>query len=243
MVGSDFNLRKFLIYKLIDPFTNEVRYIGVTSRSLRERLWQHVYEAKKQKGKNTYKKNWILSIINKNSKPIIELIEETDFNNYEKREIYWINQYNNLTNTDKGGNGVILNRSLESISKSSDAKKVPVVGINKSKEVFHFDSIKEASLKMKIPENSINYSLENINYSSYGVNFVKKINYYEGLENKIIIRSKKPKYIITLKDKEYSVVDFCALTSLDRHCVLNQCRKYFNSTIIYHNYQITIIKI
>ena len=39
----------YSIYKLIDPITNNVRYIGVTTNSLKNRLYQHKYNSKKLK--------------------------------------------------------------------------------------------------------------------------------------------------------------------------------------------------
>jgi len=38
---------KYTIYKLIDPITNEVRYIGLTFNSLKQRLKSHCSEHEK----------------------------------------------------------------------------------------------------------------------------------------------------------------------------------------------------
>ena len=50
----------FKIYCLKCPFTLEIKYIGVTSQSLKERLYKHIYEAKSiKRNKNDLKSFWI----------------------------------------------------------------------------------------------------------------------------------------------------------------------------------------
>ena len=44
------------IYGLLDPRTNNIRYVGKTSRSLNERLSAHL---RSNQGKNNHKHNWI----------------------------------------------------------------------------------------------------------------------------------------------------------------------------------------
>jgi len=66
--------KKYQIYGLFDPFTGELRYIGQTMAPLWSRLNAHVYCAKNKKANHNY--NWIKSILNKNSRPDIGLIQE-----------------------------------------------------------------------------------------------------------------------------------------------------------------------
>lgn len=96
---------KYTIYKLIDPITNDVRYIGLTFNSLKQRLKSHCSEKSK-----SHKSNWINLLKSKGLKPIIESIEE-NISSYEyccEREIYWIEKYKSegysLTNMATGGN-------------------------------------------------------------------------------------------------------------------------------------------
>lgn len=98
-------MRKVKIYKLIDPITNEVRYIGKTIQKLNERLNLHLHP---HNNDFTHRANWVRSLIKDNSKPIIEIIEECNDENWEEREKFWILEYSktcNLTNYSIGGNG------------------------------------------------------------------------------------------------------------------------------------------
>jgi hypothetical protein len=89
------------IYKLIDPITNEIRYIGKTKNILSKRYNEHMSRAKK--GHNSHVYYWISNLLKDSLKPIIELVEECTENNWEEREKYWISFYPNLTNISKGG--------------------------------------------------------------------------------------------------------------------------------------------
>ena len=90
------------IYSLSDPISNEIRYVGKTITSLSDRLKVHINQSKKTK-KHTHKEAWIKSLLLKNLKPVIGLIEEVNTEIWAEREIYWISYYTNLTNTSIGG--------------------------------------------------------------------------------------------------------------------------------------------
>ena len=96
--------RKVKIYVLKHPDTNEIRYVGKTTRMLCQRLGNHIYNAKKTKH-NRHLSNWILSILKEGKRPIIELIEECDHSVWQEREKYWISYYPNLINATEGGDG------------------------------------------------------------------------------------------------------------------------------------------
>ena len=96
---------KYTIYKLTDPISNEVRYIGLTFNDLKQRLKSHCSERSK-----SHKSNWINQLKSKGLKPSIESIED-DISSYDlvcEREIYWIDKYKSeghpLTNMASGGN-------------------------------------------------------------------------------------------------------------------------------------------
>lgn len=88
------------IYGLIDPITKKVRYVGKTKRKLRTRLRAHINDKPKN---NTYKFNWIQSLIQKGVEPEIFLIETCGENMWVDREKYWIGYFNDLTNLTLGG--------------------------------------------------------------------------------------------------------------------------------------------
>jgi len=109
-----------LIYKLIDPKTNQIRYIGKTKKTLRKRLYEHL--TKRNLTPKTHKNNWIKQLLSEGLKPIIETIEIVTELNWKEREIYHIKKLKSdgikLTNTTDGGDGALgTKQSQESIDK------------------------------------------------------------------------------------------------------------------------------
>lgn len=86
------------IYALCDPNTSEVRYVGKTVLPIERRLLNHLWEAEH---KTTHKANWIRSI----GRPNVVLLEEVVGDDWQSRERYWIQQFDNLTNASEGGEG------------------------------------------------------------------------------------------------------------------------------------------
>jgi len=60
----------------------KVRYVGITKSKIEKRLISHISEARAGRTKNTYKNNWIKSILKVNSKPYIRLL--ASFNTREE---------------------------------------------------------------------------------------------------------------------------------------------------------------
>jgi hypothetical protein len=94
------------IYILIDPRTAEVRYVGQTIYTLKNRLWRHLREATTDESR--HKDRWLRKLFAAGYKPIIWLLETTpDLN---EREQFWIAHYRQagckLTNLTDGGMGV-----------------------------------------------------------------------------------------------------------------------------------------
>jgi hypothetical protein len=92
------------IYILSD-FDNRVRYIG-KSIDPAKRYKKHLYESRQ---KRTHKEKWIYSLLERNQKPLMEIIEDVPMgleNDYEK---YWIEQFRawgfSLVNGTIGGDG------------------------------------------------------------------------------------------------------------------------------------------
>jgi predicted GIY-YIG superfamily endonuclease len=91
------------IYTLSDG--KSIRYIG-KSDNPQDRLKEHI---KKSKNCKTRKDKWILSLLEKNEKPTIEILEEIESENWESSEIYWISQFKtwgfDIVNGTEGGEG------------------------------------------------------------------------------------------------------------------------------------------
>lgn len=120
------------IYKLIDPETNEIRYVG-KSNNPQKRLLAHVRDQS-----NTYKGHWLISLRNRGLKPIMEIVEEVPFEIWAERELYWISYYlehgHPLTNTYFGseGIGIIPPEVRAKLSVAHKGKKVSPEAIAKT---------------------------------------------------------------------------------------------------------------
>ena len=128
----------YKIYALIDNLTNEIRYIGYTSKSLDKRLKSHIYDCNRTK---SHKTNWINSLLSKGFKPIIKQIDETDdINKCLEMEVYHISLYDNLTNSTSGGESSKTYRK-DVLIKMSENRKGKYKGLdhwnygNKNKEL------------------------------------------------------------------------------------------------------------
>jgi len=98
----------YKIYALLEPNTELVRYVGLTRKSLKERLRKHLSEKLRGK-KATYKYNWIQSLKEKNLKPEIILLEDNlTLDEANKKEIIYIKTFKSfgakLVNVSIGGN-------------------------------------------------------------------------------------------------------------------------------------------
>ena len=60
------------IYALLDPKTNEVRYVGKTTKEPKERYNQHLTTSKKRK---TYVNIWVNDLLNDGFKPIMKVLD------------------------------------------------------------------------------------------------------------------------------------------------------------------------
>jgi hypothetical protein len=150
------------IYTLAHPLTNEIRYIGKTKYSLKTRLCKHLITYEKN-----HRANWIRKLQKENLKPIIELLEEVDEDNWKSAEIYWIFQFRTwgfrLLNATEGGETGIISencrkahkakvkgskRKKSSIELTVSALRKPVLQYSKDmKFIFEYISASEAARK------------------------------------------------------------------------------------------------
>lgn len=133
---------RYKIYKLIDPITNEIRYIGRTIQTLENRLKKHLKAEDK-----SHRVNWIKSLTKNNLIPKIELIcETTTFEDCCELEIFYIKKYKKegirLVNMTDGGDGSIgFKHSEETIIKLKESAKKRVQNYN------YITTLKEHGLK------------------------------------------------------------------------------------------------
>jgi hypothetical protein len=168
------------IYKLLHPDTLEIKYIGVTVNKLSQRLSHHMYTARSRRG--TIVSKWIWSLIQEGKKPIIELIETCDYDDWENKEKFYISKYkDNIYNQNEGGHGVVVDRSKTSIQRSADAHKIKVLQLSKEGEVLKcHNSIREASKATKILYTNIGNVLKGRTIHAGGYHWVYESKYIEG---------------------------------------------------------------
>lgn len=96
-----------IIYKLIDPRDNTIKYIGKTRNTLRKRVTDHMSDARR--GQQNHRCNWIRSLLSQGMLPIIDVVEIVSRDKEDEKEKFWISFYKreNLTNGTDGGEGTI----------------------------------------------------------------------------------------------------------------------------------------
>ncbi len=99
-------MSKVYIYGLVDPRTEQIRYVGQT-KDIKRRLRNHLNDAKR--GVKSHKHSWIRKLLVEKVKPKITVIEKCNSRNADEREEYWIVYYREteagLTNQTDGGYG------------------------------------------------------------------------------------------------------------------------------------------
>ena len=114
--------KKVYIYSLSCPKTGYIKYIGKAENPVL-RLRKHIEES--LRGNNTKKCNWIKSLINNNLKPILNIEDCVNENEWIFWEKHYISLYKSfgfdLKNSTNGGDGCIM--SNEIIEKIRNANK------------------------------------------------------------------------------------------------------------------------
>lgn len=146
------------IYKLMNPVTREIRYIGKTIKPLNYRLYHHVYDSYRIKSHNAH---WIQSLIKQELRPIIEEIETVSWHESADREIYWIKYFKelgyNLCNLTDGGEGMMgSKRSKEAIDKTKLGIMKKVYCYDTNFNLIHeFESVRNAAKHLNVHDSAI----------------------------------------------------------------------------------------
>ena len=145
--------KKYVFYTLISTKNIEdVRYVGVTTKTIQQRLSQHKYVASNPKKRSTPVAKWIYSNLCNGYEIITTEIDSCDENEWEEKEVQLISDYKekgfNLLNVDKGGKGVITKdkRNKEGMLRSAEAHEIPIIQLSLSGEYINeYKSIIEAT--------------------------------------------------------------------------------------------------
>lgn len=181
------------IYKLIDPETNDIRYIGQTD-NIKRRYNDHISSSFNENSDcyNTYKARWIRKLKSKDLLPLIEIVEECiDFIQSNIRENYYIEKLTNegykLTNSHSLD---VTEFSIETKKKMSTARKgktlEEIVGLEKSIELkeYYSEKIKlnnpnknsDPLVREKISNTLKEYFKDKENHWAYGLKMTDEHN-------------------------------------------------------------------
>lgn len=149
---------KYYIYTLSHPITNEVRYVGKTI-NIKRRYKQHLYDKR-----GSHKSNWVQSIRKQNLKPILTILEECN-DNWQNREIYWISQFDNLTNFLSGGQN-----SYRPPTSEETKEKIRQANIGKKLSKNHKNNISHKMKKKRISIKGVIYESFSIANKKTGIN-------------------------------------------------------------------------
>lgn len=173
------------VYVLIDPNTLKVRYIGITCQSLRDRLGNHIHDARYRELDNYHKAKWIQSLLSENKRPIIKQIKlcstRIEAEVIESAMILKYKIKHNLVNISEG-NGEFTSKGQYSASEVN-SKKVYVYTYN-GKYYGTYNSHIECSEELNIYVSCIEKCLRGEYKYAKGFQFShKKLDKMESLEN------------------------------------------------------------
>jgi hypothetical protein len=101
--------KTYNIYSLIDPRTNQVRYIGQTERETEKRYKAHLATCRGGTDSNLHKCRWLKQLEKEGYSPVVKVlfkdIPEDKVDNIEIEIIKHYKQFSKLTNITKGGRG------------------------------------------------------------------------------------------------------------------------------------------
>lgn len=139
------------IYALLDPTTDEIRYIGKTCRSLEYRLREHIYDCIRRP-RSSHKVNWISNLISNNKIPKIKLLETIEFEYADTLERHWIekltNENVNLTNCTQGGEFCTFGSKLSEDIREDMSIKAKIRSIGEKNNMFGRKHRQDSKKKM-----------------------------------------------------------------------------------------------
>jgi hypothetical protein len=99
---------EWIIYAIIDPYTQRVRYVGKTQHGMRVRIAQHMHQAMTRK---TGKDKWLYGFIKDGIMPRVRVLESGVGDEWPEAESRWIAHFQALheplLNSTHGGDGVL----------------------------------------------------------------------------------------------------------------------------------------
>lgn len=119
---DDDNSKKYGIYKIINLKTGKV-YIGQTKENFKRRFWFHRWKLRQGSHDNNYlQKSWNKYGEENFAFDIVEILNHTNINDINQKEIYWISYYSELTGVYNIQNGGQPERLVKYVSPESRKK-------------------------------------------------------------------------------------------------------------------------
>lgn len=146
-------------YVLKHPITGDIRYVGITTKELRERLQGHIRDTRNSERKKWHKSCWMISVYRECKMwPNIELVDVFDTLQEAKRfEVNYIAEFKEkykLTNDTAGGDYVAYKaHTREAILKRTTIQRIKQYNIYG--ELLHeYDMIEDAVKSLKLSSGS-----------------------------------------------------------------------------------------
>ncbi len=208
--------KKYYLYTLSNPHTNEIRYVGKTN-NIERRYKEHINDTLV-----TYKQRWIQKLLKSGLHPKIEVLEVfTCENTCFMFEEYWIEQFKywnfSLTNSTKGGRGGFSSKfggedNYNAVFSNKEALKVKSLLLNTGL------SIEEIAFEMKTKPHNINNLKTGITYSKItgftkGKIWTRKASIEkrtQALKDKGVYERASKKVLVIDSNLVYSSVSECA---------------------------------
>lgn len=187
-------MHKVVNFYTIEDSNGNIRYIGETVETVKQRSYKHLHCARNSKKRTAPIHKWIYSLIQKGQMPIFKLLDTCDYNIWQDVEKMYISLLKswgfNLLNVQEGGRVKITKEMKVSGNiRSANAHKKKIYQLdNNLIKVDQFNSIKEASLKLGFKSvSSISNCLRGRSPMAGGYYWCYKKDYPENIKIKIKI--------------------------------------------------------
>jgi group I intron endonuclease len=160
-------MENIFIYVLIDPSSNQIRYVGKTT-DIKRRLRRHINERFIH---DSHKDRWVRKLLENNLRPEIEIVDEVSKTDWVFWEKFYISYFKfigcNLTNGTKGGDEPPSTKgrkhTLESRLKMSNTKRgkpIPWLNNGEKRTKKHIENLSKSCKGRISPNKGKKYSDE-----------------------------------------------------------------------------------
>lgn len=202
--------QKKWIYLLKDPRDDSKKYVG-SSNNPEKRLKAHIYNSKTER---TKKGNWVRKLLTLNLKPILIILKETNINEYEFWEEFYIKELKNegclLLNYDDKGIGTTHGLNKELMLNLIKKQSIKIYQYDlKGVFISEFSSLREAERLTGINHGNISKCCAGIFKHTGGYIFTKDKNH---VINEIKYPNAIKKIVIEIDEKGNIINEFNSIS-------------------------------